>query len=350
MRVLNVTNVRWYNATAWYAHMLSLGLEALGHRTAVLGLPGTPPVIKAGEAGLQTYEAELNSLNPLKLAQSAAVFKKAVKEFKPDVVVCHRGEFFFYFTHVRFWERPKWKLVRVRGDRRPPKADALSRWLYHNAVDKVVTSSESMRRFHLENLKLPSEKVVTLYGGVDTGLFSRNEEGRQRVRREFGFNENDLVLGILGRYDTVKGHESLFRAVSELRNEGMSSLRLLVAGVDARMNESDIRLMLENRGIRDITAVTGKRDDVADVISAMDLGVIPSLGSEAVCRVGMEMLSCGVPVIGSDIGVIPEIIPPSNIFKAGDVQSIKNRIRDYKIYSKSYDYIDFAEHFAAFFN
>ncbi len=116
------------------------------------------------------------------------------------------------------------------------------------------------------------------------------------------------------------------------------------------MNESDIKIMLEDREIRNITAVTGRRDDVSDVICAMDLGVIPSLGSEAVCRVGMEMLSCGIPVIGSDVGVIPEIIPPSNIFKAGDVQSIKNRIRDYKIYSKSYDYIDFAEQFAAFFN
>ncbi|MGE4496524.1 MAG: glycosyltransferase [Deferribacterales bacterium] len=350
MKVLNVINVRWYNATAWYAHMLSLGLEALGHKTAVLGLPGTPPVIKAREAGLQTYEAELNSLNPLKMALSASVFKKAVKEFKPDVVVCHRGEFFFYFTHIRFWEKPKWKLVRVRGDRRPPKADALSRWLYHNAVDKVVTSSEAMRRFYLGNLKLSPTKAVTLYGGVETERFTCTQEGRQRVRSEFGFKDNDFVLGILGRYDTVKGHESLFRAVSELRKEGMDNLRLIVAGVDARMSESDIKIMLEDRGIRDITAVTGKRDDVSEVICAMDLGVIPSLGSEAVCRVGMEMLSCGIPVIGSDVGVIPEIIPPSNIFKAGDVQSIKNRIRDYKIYSKSYDYIDFAEQFAAFFN
>ncbi len=213
MKVLNVINVRWYNATAWYAHMLSLGLEALGHKTAVLGLPGTPPVIKAREAGLQTYEAELNSLNPLKMALSASVFKKAVKEFKPDVVVCHRGEFFFYFTHVRFWEKPKWKLVRVRGDRRPPKADALSRWLYHNAVDKVVTSSEAMRRFYLDNLKLSPTKAVTLYGGVETERFTCTQEGRQRVRSEFGFKDNDFVLGILGRYDTVKGHESLSRGL-----------------------------------------------------------------------------------------------------------------------------------------
>ena len=350
MKVLNVINVRWYNATAWYAHMLSLGLETLGHKTAVMGLPDTPPVIKAKEAGIQTFEAELNSLNPLNLLQSALRFKKAVREFKPDVVVCHRGEFFFYFTHVRFWERPKWKLVRVRGDRRPPKADALSRWLYHNAVDKVVTSCESMRRFHLEKLKLPEKKVVTLYGGVDREYFTRNEDGRQRVRREFGFTDNDFVLGILARYDTVKGHDSLFRAIEELRKEGMDNIRLIVAGVDARMDESDIKIMLENRGLRNITAVTGMRNDVVDVISAMDLGVIPSLGSEAVCRVGMEMMSCGVPVIGSDIGVIPEIIPPSNILAAGDVQAIKNRIKDYKMYHKNYDYLDFAEQFASFFN
>lgn len=350
MKVLNVINVRWFNATAWYSHMLSLGLRELGHDVAVFGLPNTPPVLKAKDAEFRTFEAELNSLNPLKLFKSALAFKKAVKEFDPDLVVCHRGEFFFYFAHVRFWEKPKWKLVRVRGDRRPPQSGSVSRLLYQNVVDKVVTSSEMMRKVYLDKLSLKEQKVITLYGGVDTAFFRKDDEARYRVRNEFNIKDEDYVLGIVGRFDPIKGHDSLFSAVSELYHGGMKNLRLIVAGVESHFSMADMETKLKEHNIANITNLVGKRDDIADVMCSFDLGVIPSLGSEAVCRVGMEMMACGVSVIGSDVGVIPEILPSSNIFFAGDAKGIVEKINAHKKYQKKYDHIDFAENFVAIFN
>jgi glycosyltransferase involved in cell wall biosynthesis len=350
MRVLHIVNVRWYNACAWYALMLCKGLKQDGHETALMGLPGSPPVAEALKEGIEVFEADINSSNPLKILSSIFKVRKALKKFRPDAVVCHRGEFFFYFTHVRFWEKPKWKLIRVRGDRRLPKTDGLSRWLYKNAVDQVVTSSEAMRRYHIENLNLPENKVHTIYGGVDTSVFKRTETGRHAVRKELGFSETDFVLGILGRFDPVKGHETLFKAAGELRKEGMSKLRLIVAGFDAVTTTDDIKKMLAENGIEDISVITGKRDDVPALISAMDLGVVPSLGSEAVCRVGMEMMACGLPVVGSDVGVIPEILPEQNVFRAGDKDSLKYAVRNYYAKGKVYDISQFSQLFKTVFS
>lgn len=182
MKVLNVIGED-LSSSADYALSLCKGLKEQGHETALIGLPYSAAVAKAREAGIQTFEAELNSGNPLKLIQAVLKFRKADKEFKPDVVICHGGELFFYFTHVRYWESPKWKLVRVRGDRRPPKTDPLTLWLYKNSVDSVVTLSEERRREIIERLRLPENKVTVLYGGIDTGISCNNRAEGQNLAR-----------------------------------------------------------------------------------------------------------------------------------------------------------------------
>ncbi|WP_022851997.1 glycosyltransferase [Limisalsivibrio acetivorans] len=349
MRFLHVVNVRWFNATAWYAHMLCLGLEKLGHDAAVLGLPDSPPVKKSDNAGLVTYEARLNSSSPLIVPDSIRRINKYIKEYRPDVIVCHRGEMFWYFTHLRYRTKPTWKLVRVRGDRRTPGINPLNRWLYNNAVDHIVTSGEFMKDVHTDGLRVPENKVSVLFGGVDTDYFRRDGSGGERVRGEFGLKESDFVIGILGRFDPVKGHESLIKACSELIKGGRHDIKLMIAGFDAVTTEEDIRRILIEHNMTEHAFFTGRRDDVPALISAMDLGAIPSLGSEAICRVGMEMMACGVPVIGSRTGVIPEIFPEQNIFEPGDVDSIVGCIKDFSAVTEHYNYITFSERFADIF-
>jgi len=95
MRFLHVVNVRWYNATAWYAVNLSKILKDYGHEVIVLGLPGTPPLAKAREYSLEAVGLDLNSNNPAKLLRNIYEVNKLLKRFDPDVVNCHRGEFFW---------------------------------------------------------------------------------------------------------------------------------------------------------------------------------------------------------------------------------------------------------------
>ena len=58
----------------------------------------------------------------------------------------------------------------------------------------------------------------------------------------------------------------------------------------------------------DSISFLGRVDDVRELLSITDIGVIPSVGSEAVCRIALEMLSFGIPVVGSNVNSIPEII------------------------------------------
>lgn len=59
----------------------------------------------------------------------------------------------------------------------------------------------------------------TILGGVDTKRFCFDPVGREKVRAEFGFTESSYVIGLLGRYDDVKGQLDLIRATALLRKQ-----------------------------------------------------------------------------------------------------------------------------------
>lgn len=345
MKFLQVINVRWYNATAWYAVNLSRVLVENNHNVIVAGLPGSPPLLKAKEYGLKTFELPFNSNNPLKIIKNISKFNSFIKEFKPDWVVCHRGEFFWYCALKRLISNG-YRLIRVRGDRRKPKTDFINKFLHDKCTDLVVTSGDFLKSVYIEEMKLPENKVKTIYGGVDTLKFRYSEEGRKRVREEFGFSDNDYVVGIVGRFDYVKGHENLIKAISFIYNEkGIKNIRLFLIGFDTNIKTDDIRDMIKNYKIKDISRISGFREDIVDCMSALDLGVVASLGSEAICRVAFELMAVGVPVVSSDVGVLPEIIPKENIYPANNVDKLVEKILNHnkkvRVYSDKQFYNDF---------
>ena len=99
--------------------------------------------------------------------------------------------------------------------------------------------------------------------------------------------------------------------------------------------------IIKENHLEDITIITGKVEDVTSVINAIDLGVISSLGSEAICRVAMEFMACNVPVISSNVGVLLEMLPGEFIYKMYDDERLSELILNKKGFIKIYDEIDF---------
>jgi glycosyltransferase involved in cell wall biosynthesis len=204
MKFLHLINVRWYNATAWYAVNLSRLLKDEGHEVIVAGLPGTPPVLKAKEYGLETFEATFNSSNPVKILRVIKSVNKLIKDFEPNFINCHRGEFFWYFAFLRCFSSNKFKLIRIRGDIRPPSSDFFNKMLHKKCTDKIIVSGDVIKKYFENDLNIASNKISVVYGGVNTNHFKPDEYGRKRLRNEFGFDSNDFVVGIVGRFDFVQ--------------------------------------------------------------------------------------------------------------------------------------------------
>lgn len=343
MRILNVINVRWFNATAWYAVNLSSALKRRGHDVAVCGLPGSPPVHKAHGIGLDVFEAGINKSNPVSVLAAMGAMDRILMDFDPEIVICNRGEFYSYFAYKRI-TRQKFRLIRVRGDIRPPKAGRMNRLIHNRCTDAIVTSGQFIKQQYLDILNTPEIGLNVIYGGVDTDVFKQSSFARIKVRDEFGIGEDDFLVGIVGRFDPIKGHENLIKAVAKLYHGGMKNIRLMIAGFDAVSSTGDIEKMLAENGVRDISFMTGKREDIADIYNALDVCVVSSLGSEAICRVGMEAMACGVPLITSDTGVLPEI--SKNVYPKDNWEALAELLTDYDKSVTVYSMDSFADQFS----
>ena len=343
MKIVQLVNVRWYNASAWYGVNLSRILKKMGHEVIVAGLPDSPPIRKAKEYGLPTLEAAFNSDNPFKLFPAIRSFNRMLAEFQPDVVVTHRGEFFWYTALLRFLGKIT-GLIRVRGDIRPPKKGFLNRWL-HLQCDGIVTSGKFMEQKLIDTYRLPSKKIRTIYGGIDTTLFyPRDRKTIQKTRGDLGIEDNVRLAGIVGRYDAVKGHDVLFKALDLCSRP----IRLVVAVKEDKDIREIERLALEY-GVQEKVIAVGHVGNIGDLMGSLDVGVISSLGSEAICRVGMEIMACGVPIITSDVGVLPEITEVLNRYPATDAEALAERLeQEHLAPAVSYSDRAFGEAFMSF--
>ena len=305
---------------------LSRLLREGGHEVLVLGLPGTLSARKGEEWGLPMRLMDLNTTSPWGIAALYAKLKALVRDFRPDVVNCHRGESFFLWGLLKK-ELGGFRLVRTRGDQRLPKANFVNRWLHNEVSDAIITTNSPMTRHFRDAFAMPPSKLHEILGGVDTSAFHPDPAAKERIRAELGYGDSDFVVGLLGRFDRVKGQLELIRAVSRLHREGMTNLRLLLLGFDSATPEDVVRGWLVEHGIETITTITGKRPDIAACLNALDLGVVASLWSETIARAALEIMATGVPLIGTDVGVMPDLLEPAALFPAGDVDAMALRIR-----------------------
>lgn len=326
MRSIQVVNVRWFNATAWYGMYLSHLLQEAGHEVLVLGLPGTLSARKGEEWGLPMRLLPLNTATPWGLAGLYAELRTLTRQFRPDVVNCHRGESFLLWGLLKK-DLGGFRLVRTRGDQRPPKANLVNRWLHNNVADAVITTNARMTRHFRDAFRMPPTKLHQILGGVDTSTFFPDQHARARIRTELGYADTDFVVGLLGRFDAVKGQLDLIQAVARLHRTGMTNLRLLLLGFESPIPESTVRAWLAEHGVEAITHITGKRPDIAACLNALDLGVVASRWSETIARAALEIMATGVPLIGTDVGVMPDLLEPEALLPAGDVDALTERIR-----------------------
>src|SRR5690606_29981686 len=98
---------------------------------------------------------------------------------------------------------------------------------------------------------------------------------RASARAEFGYTEDDLLIGIAARLVKDKGHEYLFRAVANVQ-ESLPILRVLVLGQGPLRD--DLEQLARDLNIADRVTFAGFRDDMPRCVQAFDIGVQPSIG------------------------------------------------------------------------
>lgn len=180
------------------------------------------------------------------------------------------------------------------------KRDFLHIKLY-NRVNTTIAISEIIKNNLLETTPLEEVKIVLLHNGVDLQRFDPAKVSRDKIRNEFNISNDEIVIGMLGRFSWGKGHEEFLYAAKELVKE-YNNLKFLIVG-EPTVGETEYAEQIKNLSneynLNNSVIFTGYRSDTPDVLAAMDIFAFPS-HAEAFGQSLVEAMAMGIPSVCSN--------------------------------------------------
>lgn len=208
--------------------------------------------------------------------------------------------------------------------------DYPNRWLSRHAfttfADHVITTSGKITGNFQHLFELSASHISTVPTGIDLQRF--HPDGPKAALPLPVEAAGLPLIGMVSVLRSWKGHSIFFRA-ARLFNETGPRAHFVVVGGGAPVEH--FKNLARAEGIGDRVTFTGYREDVPEILRALDVLAIPSTQHEGVPQVGLQALACRTPVVGSDVGGIPEIIrdgETGRIFPANDAPRLAAKIQE----------------------
>jgi glycosyltransferase involved in cell wall biosynthesis len=144
----------------------------------------------------------------------------------------------------------------------------------------------------------------TLPSGVDFRPLRVAAARRAECRRRLGYRDDEVVVGTLCRLEPIKGADALLRAFAQVAAD-RPRLRLFLGG-DGPMEEP-LRRQARALGVGERVRLSGAWAAPETVLPALDIFVLASR-NEGMGRALVEAMALGIPVVGSAVGGIPELL------------------------------------------
>ncbi|MBS0364501.1 MAG: glycosyltransferase family 4 protein [Proteobacteria bacterium] len=277
---------------------LATAMKERGHDVRCLLRAGSPL-----QATLRAADVAVTALPFGGGADPRAILALArmIRQRRPDWLVTNDGKFYWPFVLVSALTGARSALFRHWPDM--PKS-AITRRLIARFADRFILVS----RFQRERLRqrgVDVSRMVILYNPIDTARLSPSVQARAQMRQALGIAEDEFVVGYVGRLVADKGVHALQLAAMQALT-GQPRARLLWVGDGSELPR--LRERAATGAIRQQFA--GWNADVRGVYAAMDVVAVPSEYPDPCPRVPVEAQACGVPVVCSDAGGLPETFRP----------------------------------------
>jgi sugar transferase (PEP-CTERM/EpsH1 system associated) len=184
-------------------------------------------------------------------------------------------------------------------------------------VSNYLAVSRDLEAWLQRDIGVPPHKLHQVYNGVDSVKF----HPRSGPRPDFAHPES-IVFGSVGRMVEVKNYSLLVRAFIQLmRQQPDRAERARLVIVGAGPTRDACIAMLQGAGLAHLAWLPGERDDIAAVMQALDVFVLPSK-NEGISNTILEAFASGLPVIATAVGGNVELVesgangllvPPDNL-------------------------------------
>lgn len=302
-------------------------LNRHGHAAAIAAPAGSAIRDAAYRRDIPTVDIDFDS--PYSPATVLAL-RRAVKQLGIDVIDSHsRAD-----GKTAALCRDLCAIVRTRHFAKPMPTCTRRRLEWKLGCDHVIATSAAGRDALL-TARLARPERISVVGEWAGEAFFRvvdKQSVRQRARRALAVDPGAYVVSTIGMLRPEKRQTDLLRVVLRLRRHAVPATALVVgmATADTQAYAQQIRALAVQLGIAEHVVFAGHRSDVADLLHASDVVLVPS-ATEAWSRVVPESFAARCPVVASNIGGLPEIVRPGEtgwLAEAGDVAGFADRILD----------------------
>jgi glycosyltransferase involved in cell wall biosynthesis len=171
-------------------------------------------------------------------------------------------------------------------------------------ADYIITVSNINKDFIITKLNITGKDIAVIPNGYDHRIF--HSKNMVIVRDQLELPQDKKIVLSVGNLQKVKGHIFLVEAAYKILKENHDILFLIVGDGVERAN---LEKRIKKYKMRKNFILIGAKpfNEIPEWMNACDLLVIPSL-NEAGPAVLFEALACGKPVIGTKVGIIPEIL------------------------------------------
>lgn len=164
--------------------------------------------------------------------------------------------------------------------------------------EKIICCSEEAMSKHVQ-LGYIHKKFIVIPNGFELESFYPDKNKRLEIRKELGINDDDILIGLIGRFDPLKDHHNFFEAVKVLSLN--KRIYFLLCGDQIDKNNSIIINHLSKININGQFFLLGRRDDIDRINCGLDISTSSSYG-EGFSNVIGESMASGVPCVVTNVG------------------------------------------------
>jgi glycosyltransferase involved in cell wall biosynthesis len=171
----------------------------------------------------------------------------------------------------------------------------------------IVCCAQDAARRHQE-AGYDAGRMTVVSNGYDLSRFAPDALARERVRREWGVADDEVLIGCVARWDPLKDHANLLASLAALEaDDKAGKMRCALVGRGMTADNAQLSALIENLGLRSRILLIGARDDIPAVMNALDLHVLSSR-AEGFPNVVAEAMACGTPCVVTNVGDAARIV------------------------------------------
>ena len=193
----------------------------------------------------------------------------------------------------------------------------IDRWVF-KSIDHLVTVSETCSKtFRLRKATSILKAIV-----IPNGIRKSNAPSSQ------SFKVNRCSILMLASYEDRKGHEFLFKCFARVLMS-VPDARLTCAGDDPMNKIPGLQNIAKELNIDNAITLLPYQSNGDALLEQCDIVAIPSQSMESFCLVAAEALVCGKPIVGTNIGAIPETAPSGHgsfLFAPDDIEGFSSAL------------------------